>query len=68
MKSRLTELSATLYKGNDIKIDKEEFEVISVKRKFHNGQAIQLDVTFRDNVDGAPMTVVITPQNVHEFI
>lgn len=68
MKSRLTELAASLFKGDTIKLNKEEFEVITAKRKFHNGQAVQLDITVRSKADGFSKDLQITPSNVHDYI
>ena len=68
MKSRLTELASSLFKGDTIKLNKEKFEVITVKRKFHNGQAVQLDITVRSKADGFSKDLQITPTNVHEYV
>lgn len=67
MKTRLTEFASSLFKGDTINLNKEEFEVISVKRKFHNGQAIQMDVNVRSKADGFCKDLIITPKNVYDF-
>lgn len=68
MKTRLTELATSLFKGDTIKHNKQELLIHSIKRKFHAGQAVDLTMLVERKTDGFVSEITITPTNVHEYV